>query len=149
MQIKTRARWSLVALLVAAGGASAQSADALRSAVEKAVSTNPEVAARFNAYRASIDAVDVARAAYLPRVDLSADLGREVDAFNNRSPDTQTLNRNAVGLSLSQLLWDGMGTRHDVARSGHDRLARYFELLDVTEQTSLEATSTCSATAAS
>jgi outer membrane protein, adhesin transport system len=139
MQIKTRARWSLVALLVAAGGASAQSADALRSAVEKAVSTNPEVAARFNAYRASIDAVDVARAAYLPRVDLSADLGREVDAFNNRSPDTQTLNRNAVGLSLSQLLWDGMGTRHDVARSGHDRLARYFELLDVTEQTSLEA----------
>jgi adhesin transport system outer membrane protein len=139
MQIKGHAHCSLLVLLLAAGVAGAQPADALRSAVEKAVNTNPEVAARYNAYRASVDAVDVARAAYLPRVDLSADLGREVDAYNNRSPETQSLNRNAVGLSLTQLLWDGLGTKYDVARSGHDRLARYFELLDVTEQTSLEA----------
>jgi tetratricopeptide (TPR) repeat protein len=45
-----------IALLLAAAGASAQPADPLRVAVEQAVSTNPEVAARFNAYRASVDA---------------------------------------------------------------------------------------------
>ncbi len=139
MQHKGHARCGLAALLMAASVAVAQPADALRTAVEKAVNTNPEVAARFNAYRASVDAVDVARAPYLPRIDLNADVGREQDTYTNRNPENQSLNRNAIGLSLTQLLWDGLGTKHDVARSGHDRLARYFELLDVTEQTSLEA----------
>jgi outer membrane protein TolC len=47
-------------------------ADPLTAAVQSAITTNPDVTARYNAYRASIDAVDVARGAYLPRVDLSA-----------------------------------------------------------------------------
>ena len=42
-------------------------------------------------------------------------------------------------MSLTQLLWDGLGTRNDVARAGHEQLARYFELVDVTEQTAIEA----------
>ena len=42
-------------------------------------------------------------------------------------------------MSLTQLLWDGLGTRNDVARAGHEQLARNFELVDVTEQTAIEA----------
>ena len=129
-----------IVLLLAAGAASAQPADPLRAAVELAVNTNPDVTARFNAYRASVDAVDVARAGYLPRVDLNATVGSEREQITSRNPQSQTLNRNEVGLSLTQLLWDGLGTRNEVARFGHDRLARYFELVDVTEQTALEAT---------
>ena len=128
-----------IALMLAAGAAGAQPANPLRTAVEQAVSTNPEVTARFNAYRASIDAVDVARAAYLPRLDVAASIGNEREFITSRNPEGQVLNRNAVGLNLSQLLWDGLGTRNEVARVGHERLTRYFELLDVTEQTSLEA----------
>jgi outer membrane protein, adhesin transport system len=128
-----------IALLFAAGAACAQPADPLRMAVEKAVATNPEVTARFNAYRASVDAVDVARAGYLPRLDLTASVGRDDDRITSRNPQTQSLNRHAAGLNLTQLLWDGLGTRNEVARFGHDRLARYFELVDVTEQTALEA----------
>jgi len=128
-----------IALLLAAAGASAQPADPLRVAVEQAVSTNPEVAARFNAYRASVDAVDVARAGFLPRLDLNANAGRDSDRITTRSPETQGLNRREAGLTLSQLLWDGMGTKNDVSRAGHDRLARYFEFIDATEQTALEA----------
>ena len=130
---------SAVALLLAAAGASAQPADPLRVAVEQAVNSNPEVTARFNAYRASVDAVDVARAGFLPRLDLRAGVGRDSDRITTRIPETENLNRREAGLTLSQLLWDGLGTKNDVARAGHDRLARYFELLDVTEQTSLEA----------
>jgi outer membrane protein, adhesin transport system len=127
------------ALLLAAGAAFAQSADPLRAAVEKAINTNPEVTARFNAYRAATDAVDVARAGYLPRVDATASVGRDNDRITDRIPETQSLTRQSAGVSLTQLLWDGLGTRNDVTRSGHERLARYFELLDVTEATSLEA----------
>jgi len=128
-----------IALLFAAATAHAQSTDPLRAAVEQAVNGNPEVTARFNAYRASVDAVDVARSGFLPRLDLSANVGRDSDRISTRSPATQTLTRREAGLTLTQVLWDGLGTRNDVARSGHDRLARYFELLDVTEQTALEA----------
>ena len=130
---------SAIALLLSAGTVSAQPADPLRTAVEQAVNSNPEVTARFNAYRASVDAVDVARAGYLPRLDLTANAGRNSDSITTRSPEVQSLNRREAGLTLTQLLWDGMGTKNDVARAGHERLMRYFELLDVTEQTSLEA----------
>ena len=130
---------SAIALMLAAAAASAQPSDPLRLAVEQAVNTNPEVTARFNAYRASVDAVDVARAGYLPRLDLNANVGRDSDRITTRNPEAQNLTRREAGLTLTQLLWDGMGTRNDVSRAGHDRLVRYFELLDVTEQTSLEA----------
>lgn len=119
--------------------ASAQAADPLKAAVEKAVLGNPEVSARFHAYRAAIDAVDVARAAYRPRIDLNASVGRDSDRITPRVPESQSLSRTGVGLSLTQLLWDGLGTRREVERVGHERLTRYFELLDATEQVALEA----------
>jgi outer membrane protein, adhesin transport system len=135
MKSKQFARCALV-LLMASAAALAQPADPLKLAVEQAVNTNPEVAARFNAYRAAVDAVDAARGAYLPRVDVNASAGQDRDRISGVS---RTLNRAQAGLTLTQLLWDGMGTKNEVARAGHDQLARYFELVDVTEQTAIEA----------
>jgi adhesin transport system outer membrane protein len=127
------------ALLGLAAVATAQPADTLKAAVAKAVATHPEVNARFNSYLAATDAVDIARAGFFPRLDLSASAGQDRDSITTRNPVDQSLSRNAVGLSLTQLLWDGLATRDEVTRLDHDRLARYFELLDVTEQTALEA----------
>ena len=139
MRINAPFTLSALLLALAAASASAQTGDALKLAAEKAVTSNPDVAARFNAYRASIDAIDVARAAYRPRVDVTASVGRDADRITTRSPESQTLSRTGVALNVTQLLWDGLGTRNEVSRLGHDKLTRYFELLDVTEQTALEA----------
>ena len=139
MRINAPSTVSALLLALAAASASAQTGDALKLAAERAVSSNPDVAARFNAYRASIDAVDVARAAYRPRVDVTASVGHDADRITSRSPESQSLSRNGVALNVTQLLWDGLGTRNEVSRLGHDKLTRYFELLDVTEQTALEA----------
>lgn len=127
--------------LCGAGAATAQTPDAapLRSAVQKAINANPDVTSRFNAYRASADAVDAARAGYLPRLDLNASGGRDRDRIDSRTPETQSTNRAGASLTLSQLLWDGLATRNDVGRLGHERTARYFEFLDAAEQTALEA----------
>ena len=114
-------------------------ADPLAAAVQTAITTNPDVTARYNAYRASVDAVDVARAGYLPRVDATATIGRERDRFDDRDPASQSLTRREAGLTVTQLLWDGLGTQQDVARLGHDRLTRYFEFIDATEQAALDA----------
>lgn len=111
----------------------------LTAAAQKAIETNPEVGAKFNAFRASIDEVDVANGAMRPRVDLSGEVGRTQDVISSRSPETQSLNRAGLALSINQLLWDGMATSQETKRLGHAKLARYFEFVDATEQTALEA----------
>jgi outer membrane protein, adhesin transport system len=137
MKLSTLATAALLA--AASTAAIGQAGDPLRDAVSKAVSGNPDVAARFNAFKASQEAVTVGRAGFLPRVDLTAGLGRDRDTITTRSPQSLSLNRSGLELSLSQLLWDGLGTQHEVNRLGHERMARYFELLDATETTALEA----------
>ncbi len=140
MQLTPKTICAAVALACAASASVGQTPEPLRAAAQKAIQTNPEVTARFNAYRAAGDAVDVARGGFLPRVDLNASAGRDSDRITGRLPDeSDSRNRSQIGLSLTQLLWDGLGTRKDVGRLGHERLQRYFELLDSTEQTVLEA----------
>jgi len=114
----------------------------LKAAVQKAINANPEVTARFNAYRASADAVDAARGGYYPRLDLNANGGRARDRIDGRTPESQSMTRTGASLTLTQLLWDGLATRNDVGRLSHERLARYFEVVDITEQTALEAART-------
>lgn len=131
--------------LVAAGCATAwaQQAggnDALRAAAQKAITTNPEVTARFNAFRAASNEIDVARGGYYPRLDLSANVGRERDRISDRNPESASLSRTGVALSLTQMLWDGLATSNEVDRLSHAKLTRYFEFVDATEQTALEAT---------
>ena len=114
-------------------------AGALREVVQRAIDTNPEVTARLNALRASTDAVDVARGGWYPHLNLDASSGRVDDDITSRKPPVQNYSVSGASLSLNQLIWDGLATYKDVTRLGHDKLARYFELQDITEQTALEA----------
>ena len=142
-QLRVRPTAFAVALMMYASITTAQTttqaADPMKAAIEKAIATNPEIAARFNALRASKDGVDVARSAWLPRVDLSANVGRDSNRITTQNPETQSINRSGAALTLSQLLWDGLGTSRDVERLGHERMGKYFDLIDITEQTALEA----------
>ena len=119
--------------------AAPSSIDAIRAAAQKAISGSPELTARLNALRASTSAVDAARGGLYPRVDIEASAGQTNDRITTRNPEGQSLSRNGVALSLTQLLWDANVVRSDIERLGHDRLVRWFELLDATETTVLEA----------
>jgi adhesin transport system outer membrane protein len=132
-------RITLTVLALACGTAMAQGAPASSVAAQRAIETSPEVAAKFNALRAAVEEIDTASAAYLPRVDLSAEAGRTEDRITSRHPQDMGLNRTGVALNVTQVLWDGFATRSEVSRLSHTRMARYFEFLDVTEQTALEA----------
>lgn len=120
-------------------GPTVAAADAVRGAAQKAIASNPELSARLNALRASTSAVDAARGGLYPRLDLEALGGRTNDRIMSRNPEGLSLSRSSATLSLSQLLWDANVIRSDVERLGHDKLARWFELLDVAETTALEA----------
>ena len=110
----------------------------LQDAVRKAVATNPEVQSRWHAFLSSGHERDVARGGYFPRVDLTAGAGRE-SLSPPGSPSTD-YNRRGAALSLSQMLYDGFSTRDEVSRLGYARLVRYYEVLDASESTALEAT---------
>jgi outer membrane protein, adhesin transport system len=127
-----------LALVLAGSCAIAQPGDALRSAAASAIEKHPDVNARFNAYRAAIDAASAARGSYRPRIDLSASAARDNERVDAATPRSQSLGRSAVGLTLTQLLWDGLATHGDVSRLSHEQLVRYFEWLDATEQVALE-----------
>ncbi len=137
-----KSRLTILALAcMSAACAYAQSAPAgsLADAAQKAISTNPEVTARLNALRAAANETDVARGGYYPRVDLSADVGRDSNRITTNNPESVSFSRNGIALSANQLLWDGQATRKEVERLGHARLTRYFEFVAATEDTALEA----------
>ena len=141
MPPSTVSRLAACVLLVAGTLAHAQNAndEALRQSAQKAVATSPEVNARLNALRASVNAVDVARAGYLPRLDFDAAAGHARDRITTRLPVDDSVSYSGAALTLRQLLWDGQAVRSEVERLGHDKLARWFELVDTTEQVTLEA----------
>lgn len=142
MNLKTPSLATLF-LTVAAMGSNAQTVEVdpvLKDAAQKAISNNPEVVSKFNAFESSRAEVDVAKGAYLPRLDLSAEVGKTKDRYSNRTPQNGNLSYNGVALTLSQVLWDGLSTKHQVARLNHTSVSRYFDFLDATEQTALEAT---------
>lgn len=135
----TRPVAALAALTLCAALCRAQAGDGLRDAAQRAIAGNPEVSSRFNAYRAATDAVDVARGAYYPRVDLDARAGNTSERISSRSTGSSSVSNSGVALQLRQMLWDGRATKNDVGRLDHERLARYFEFLDASEQTALDA----------
>jgi outer membrane protein, adhesin transport system len=116
----------------------AQADDPMAKAARKALETNPDVTARVNALRASLDAISAARAGWLPRVDAEAGVNRNDERFTNPIPNS-TFTSSGVALSISQLLWDGTALTSQIRRLDHERQTRWFELLDISENTVLEA----------
>jgi adhesin transport system outer membrane protein len=105
-------------------------------AVRKAVSSNPDVQARWHGYQAATSAQDVARGGYLPRVDLNASAGHRWRKDPHEEKDDW--NYSGAALELNQMIYDGFATSGEVSRMGYTRLVRYYELLDASENTGLE-----------
>jgi adhesin transport system outer membrane protein len=132
-----RSLLSLALLAVLPSLAAAQLPPQLRDAARQAVVSNPEVQARWSAFRAAEAEQDVARGGFLPQVDLTAGVGRE--RLRQPGESTESFNRRGAVLSLNQMVYDGFFTRNEVKRLGHARLVRYHELVDASESAALEA----------
>lgn len=126
---------AFIALLSVEAGAAP--ASTLKDAVRKAIVSNPEVQARWHDFLAAQDEIDVARGGYYPRLDLSAGIGRE----NIKPPSlpSNSFTRRGAALTLNQMLYDGFATKSEVIKLAHAKLTRYYEVLDATEMTALEA----------
>ncbi|HOL64351.1 MAG TPA: TolC family outer membrane protein [Accumulibacter sp.] len=111
----------------------------LKEAAQAAVLKNPEVQARWHAFREADEELGVARGTFFPKVDVSVGSGRNrvYPASSASAPNDYSSHDRTI--SLKQMLFDGFATVSEVRRLGKAKLVRYFELLDASENTALEA----------
>ncbi len=105
-------------------------------AVARALNTNPEVKARFHAFRDVYEEQHVAYGGYLPKVDVTANIGRHL--LKTKGARDNYYWGKGVRLELTQMLFDGFYTRNQVRRLKYSGQARYFEFMDTMETIGLE-----------
>lgn len=109
----------------------------LKEVAQKAVLNSPEVTSKWHNYKAADEEIGVARGGYFPRVDLTVGSGKE--SLKQPGLGDRSYTRSGYLVSLNQMLFDGFATRNEVRRLDKARLVRYYELLDASENTALEA----------
>ena len=140
MQNFTDARIVLLLAVLFSAPLGAQTAQqfTLKDATQAAVLNSPEVQARWHAFREASEEIGVAQGGFMPKVDLSAGVGRQKTEQKRVGTDV-SYSGHETTLSLRQMLFDGFATTNEVKRLGKAKLVRYFELLDASENTALEA----------
>ena len=106
----------------------------LLDATRAALAGNPDVQERWKAFRATVQQVPAAQAAWLPQVDLQASVGRQ-----SRSPSATsgTFPIHGVSLTLNQLLFDGGVASSAIRQAGQEQVLAFHELMAASEEVSL------------
>lgn len=106
----------------------------VKSAVVRAIETNPDVQYRFHIFKAADHDISAARSGYLPSVDIAASVGEAKRDYDGRS----AYRTNQAQISLTQMLFDGFRTSAQVTHFDSARQVRYYELLNSVELTALD-----------
>lgn len=132
--------WSAMLVAMACSHAHAMN---LTEAVQSTLANHPELQADINS-RLSADAqAKMAKAGYLPTVDMMLGYGREqTDSpttrnINPGTHNTETLSPGDAQLRLRQMLFDGFNTPNEVARTEAIVNARAYQVLGTAESLAL------------
>lgn len=132
------------ALVAYAGNSHAQQKPtemSLSQAVSTGVMTNPEYGRVAASRRATDEELNQARALYLPSVDMRADGGFETtDSPSTRASgdDDETFSRYDAQLTLTQLLFDGWGTKYENERQKNRVQSSAHRVRETSELTGLD-----------
>jgi len=94
-------------------------AETLTEVIQRTLETNPDVLITINNRRAIDQELKQAQAGYWPSVELTGAYGRERSdntSTRSRTGGEMTLTRKELGLTLSQMLFDGFSVKHRVAQ---------------------------------
>jgi outer membrane protein, adhesin transport system len=132
----------VVTLMVAflSHNANAQSLTTLKEMVEKVITSNPEVQAKYHEYTQAGYERDVANGNFLPKADITSTYRSQEsmpgDSINKAAGTAIPKFNNE--LVLRQMIFDGFATSNEVKRLDHAKRVRYYELHSVMENTTLE-----------
>ncbi len=105
--------------------------------VAMAVNNSPDVNAKYHEIRDYEEQGKAASGGYLPQVKASAQAGRQGYWVEGTTPNKYVWNK-SLRLELSQMLFDGFGTRNQVRSLKSAEKAKYFEFLDAVENVAYE-----------
>lgn len=105
---------------------------------KSALQNNPAVQAKWNMLFAAGTDIDYSKAGFLPTLDLSASISEQRRSGSGTTGST-SFSGSTAELRLVQSLFEGFRTVHEVDRSKHIELVRYFEFIDSVETTLLDA----------
>ena len=130
----------LAAILALPGSLSAQT---LMEASAYTIESSPDVRIVKNQYLSRIEQIGVAKAGFLPTVDLALGLGREwTDSPSTRAAlgehDDKELVRKEASLTISQMLYDGASTGNNVDRVNAEAIAQRYQLWSAAENMTLD-----------
>lgn len=122
-----------LAMFNASTASASESVISLKDMVEKTISSNPEVQARYHKFLESGYDQEAARGGFLPRADIVSTYRNQEELVKNTS-NTAIPRRNNE-LVLKQMIFDGFAVSSEVKRLGHVSRTRYFELLSAMQST--------------
>lgn len=125
-----------MAWLFSAGTLQANDVSSIHQAIEHAALNNPSILASWNAFEAANQGVRVAQGGYYPSVDLNGEIGSERIEDTNNFKDTY--DTSSMRFTITQMLFDGFATKHEVAKQGFIKLARYYDFKQASEEVALE-----------
>lgn len=129
-----RTQLSTLACLIALS--SPVSGQTLEQAIAITLATNPELKAAYNEYVSYVEINNSSAGDYLPSLDLDAGIGYErINPVNNQDTD---LTRKDATITLTQLLWDGGSTIHNIDRTAADAESLRYQLLADAQDKALE-----------
>lgn len=125
-----------MSILVSGLAQAAEPLVSLKDMVEKVVTSNPEVQARYHKFLESGYEQQMMRGEFLPNVDV-------VSTYRNQEEMIQNISNTAIPrmnneLVLRQMIFDGFATSSEVKRLGHANRVRYYELQSSMQNTTLE-----------
>ena len=119
-------------------------AQSLEEAVALAIDTHPDIRRAFASFKSKEEDVNRASAGYLPTIDITAGYGYEyTDSPGNRRSalgfdnGNTELARGEFGVSLRQMLFDGMFTSNELKRTKFEASAEQWTLISTAEDLAL------------
>ena len=120
-------------------------AQSLEAAVATALDTHPDIRQAFARFKSKEEDVNRASAGYFPTIDLTAGYGYEYtdtpgnrrSAINGNDGETE-LARGEFGVSIKQILFDGMYTSSEIDRTKFEASAEQWTLIANAEDLALQ-----------
>ena len=128
----------VIATFAWASAASAESLVTLKQMVEKTISSNPEVQAKYHAYLGAGYEQDLVKGGFLPKVDVQSTYRNQENITDTRDSSGTAIPTWNNELVLRQMIFDGLATPNEVNRLGHAKRVRYYELQSAMQNTTLE-----------
>lgn len=112
----------------------------LSSFVADTISAHPDVREQVHIFRQNIQDKEIAKSGWRPSVDLSASFGTFESESPVTGPDSISFESSRAELSVTQNLYNGFDTKHQVSQTDARVNSALFEIYDTADNIALEAT---------